>query len=171
MGILLLVAFIGLPLIEIWVFIEVGGEIGALTTVSICILTAVIGMFMLRAQGLATLMRARAQMEAGVLPARELFDGFCLLIAGAFLLTPGFVTDGMGFLLLVPAFRELLRALGARHFADHAKVHVSGARARRYDASGDSTIIEGEFSEVSEADNGPNGGNGGRLPPNGEGRR
>jgi UPF0716 protein FxsA len=166
MGILLLAAFIGLPLIEIWVFIEVGGEIGALTTVGICVLTALIGTVMLRAQGLATLKRARGQMEQGVLPARELFDGLCLLIAGAFLLTPGFVTDAMGFLLLIPAFRELLRTFAARHLAAHAKVHVHGGAGRR-SGTGEEIIIEGEFEEMPDDENGRHAPPGRHLPPKG----
>jgi UPF0716 family protein affecting phage T7 exclusion len=97
MGIILLAAFIALPLIEIWVFIEIGAEIGAFSTIAVCVLTAVVGMAMLRAQGFATLMRARGQMDEGILPAKELFDGLCLLVAGAFLLTPGFVTDRVRF--------------------------------------------------------------------------
>jgi UPF0716 protein FxsA len=160
MGIILLAAFILIPLVEIWVFIEVGGEIGALTTVAICILTAVVGMAMLRAQGLVTLMRARQQMDEGVLPAKELFDGLCLLVAGAFLLTPGFVTDGFGFALLIPAFRDVLRALAGRHLARHASVHVGPDPAGRRPGRGrpDVTIIEGEFEEIEPDDGSSRGG-------------
>ncbi len=160
MGIIFLAAFILIPLIEIWVFIEVGGQIGALTTVAICILTAVVGMAMLRAQGLATLMRARQQMDEGVLPAKELFDGLCLLVAGAFLLTPGFVTDGFGFLLLVPAVREALRAVAGRHLASHANVNVgpNPAGHRRPRGQPGVTIIEGEFEEVDPDDGSDRGG-------------
>jgi UPF0716 protein FxsA len=170
MGIILLAALIIVPLIEIWVFIQIGGQIGAFTTVAICILTAVVGMAMLRAQGLAALMRARQQMDEGVLPAKELFDGLCLLVAGAFLLTPGFVTDCFGFILLVPAFRETLRAIAGRHLEKHGSVHVGpdgaqgapGPRAGRGPRGGRPgvTIIEGEFEEIEPGDaedNGPGG--------------
>ena len=167
MGILLLAAFIGLPLIEIWVFIEVGGEIGALTTVGICVLTALIGTVMIRAQGIATLMRARGQMEQGTLPARELFDGLCLIIAGAFLLTPGFVTDTLGFLLLIPAFREILRTFAARHLATHAKVHVQGGARRRPGGLEEEIIIEGEFEEVQDEEDDRPAPRGRHLPHNG----
>ncbi len=161
MGIILLAAFIIIPLIEIWVFIEVGGQIGALTTVAICILTAVVGMAMLRAQGLATLMRARQQMDEGVLPAKELFDGLCLLVAGAFLLTPGFVTDGFGFVLLVPAFREALRVVAGRHLASHANVHtnvhIRPGPAGRPTGRGQPDVIEGEFEEIEPDDSSDRG--------------
>ena len=102
MAIVLLAAFILVPLIEIAVFIKVGGWIGLWPTLALIVLTAVLGTWQLRAQGIATLARARSQMERGVMPARELFDGLCLLVAGALLLTPGFVTDAMGGLLFVP---------------------------------------------------------------------
>jgi UPF0716 protein FxsA len=163
MGIILLAAFIVLPLIEIWVFIEIGAEIGAFSTIAVCVLTAVVGMAMLRVQGFATLMRARGQMDEGILPAKELFDGLCLLVAGAFLLTPGFVTDIFGFLLLVPAFRDFLRALVGRRLETHATVHVGpelggggggGAAAPRRGPRG-GTVIEGEFEEVDPGDHKP----------------
>jgi UPF0716 protein FxsA len=178
MGIILLAAFIVLPLIEIWVFIEIGAEIGAFSTIAVCVLTAVVGMAMLRAQGFATLMRARGQMDEGILPAKELFDGLCLLVAGAFLLTPGFVTDIFGFLLLVPAFRDFLRALVGRRLETHATVHVGpelggggGAAAPRRGPRG-GTVIEGEFEEVDPDADAPdadapdtNGGDGRDDPP------
>ena len=176
MGIILLAAFIALPLIEIWVFIEIGAEIGAFSTIAVCVLTAVVGMAMLRAQGFATLMRARGQMDEGILPAKELFDGLCLLVAGAFLLTPGFVTDIFGFLLLVPAFRDFLRALVGRRLETHATVHVGpelggGAATPRRGPRG-GTVIEGEFEEVDPDADTPdadapdaNGGDGRDDPP------
>jgi len=117
MGLLLLAAFIGVPLIEIAVFIQVGGAIGLGWTLLVVVATAVAGTWLLRAQGLATLRRARGQLDAGQLPARELFDGVCLLFAGALLLTPGFVTDSLGLLLFVPPVRELLRQAILSHMA------------------------------------------------------
>jgi UPF0716 protein FxsA len=117
-------------------------------------------------------------MDEGILPAKELFDGLCLLVAGAFLLTPGFVTDIFGFLLLVPAFRDFLRALVGRRLETHATVHVgpelgggSGAGAPRRGPRG-GTVIEGEFEEVDPGDHNPdadtpdtNGGDGHDDPP------
>ena len=108
-------AFILVPLIEIAVFIQVGGWIGLWPTLALIVLTAVLGTWQLRAQGIATLARARSQMERGVMPARELFDGLCLLVAGALLLTPGFVTDAVGGLLFVPPLRDFLRRMIGRH--------------------------------------------------------
>ena len=101
MGYILCALFIGVPILEISVFISVGEEIGLNWTLAIVILTAVTGTWMMKRQGLKTLFRLQSQLNQGQLPLREVFDGFCLLLAGAFLLTPGFVTDGVGFLLLM----------------------------------------------------------------------
>ncbi len=108
MALWILIAFIGVPLAEIALFIEVGGFIGLWPTIAIVIATAVAGTALIRWQGINTLQRAQYEMEAQRLPVRELFDGVCLLFAGALLLTPGFLTDGVGFLLLVPPLRALL---------------------------------------------------------------
>lgn len=109
MPLVILSLFIAVPLIEIAVFIQVGGVIGLWPTIALVILTAVAGTAMLRAQGLATLRRAQASLERGEAPLREVFDGACLLVAGVLLLTPGFVTDAVGLLLFLPPVRNGLR--------------------------------------------------------------
>lgn len=107
-GRLLFLAFLLIPLLEIYVLIQVGYAIGALTTVVLVVLTALAGAVMIRAQGMATLTRARASLDRGEIPAGELFEGLCLLVAGVALLTPGFVTDALGFLFLIPGIRRSL---------------------------------------------------------------
>ena len=119
MGLLLLAAFIAVPLIEIAVFIQVGGLIGLWSTLAVVVMTAVVGTWLLRLQGIATLNRARQQLNQGAMPTNELFDGLCLVFAGALLLTPGFVTDGVGLALFIPAVRAGLRGLAARHVKMH----------------------------------------------------
>ena len=170
MGLLLLAAFIGVPLIEIAVFIQVGGQIGLGATLALVILTAVLGAWQLRAQGLATLERARTQMDKGVMPAQELFDGMCLLFAGALLLTPGFVTDSIGFLLFLAPVRAFLRhaardriARSQRAGTARSRVWVNGEEVRPQRGPGD--IIDGEYSDVTadQDDERPKPGPG-RLP-------
>lgn len=100
--------FFLVPLLEIYLLIQIGSVIGALWTVIFVVLTAVIGVQLLRHQGLSTISRAQSRMQQGQLPALELMEGFALVISGAFLLTPGFFTDTLGFILLVPAFRRIL---------------------------------------------------------------
>ena len=117
MALAILLALIAVPLMEIAVFIEVGGRIGLLPTIALCILSAMAGAALLRRQGLATLMRARAAMDRGEFPVGEVFDGFCILLAGALLLTPGFVSDVIGLTLFLPPVRRRFRILMARRMA------------------------------------------------------
>ncbi len=108
MPLVILALFIGIPLIEIYLFIAFGGWIGVWPTIGLVILTALVGTTLLRQQGLATLARAQAETEANRLPVRELFDGVCLLFGGVLLLTPGFMTDALGLALLLPQLRDLI---------------------------------------------------------------
>jgi UPF0716 protein FxsA len=103
-----LVLFIVVPLLELAVLIKVGGYIGVIWTLVIIFLTAIIGVNILKKQGMDVLMRASQKMQEGTLPARELAEGFLLALAGALLLTPGFLTDAVGCALLVPATRLAL---------------------------------------------------------------
>ncbi len=108
MRLLPFVLFVCVPIVEIYILIQVGGAIGALPTVGLILLTAALGAWMLRQQGMATLQRARVALDSGQPPARELLEGVVLLIGGALLLTPGFVTDTLGFICLLPQTRHWL---------------------------------------------------------------
>jgi UPF0716 protein FxsA len=103
-----LLLFILIPILEMWLLIQVGSHIGALATIGLVLLTAMIGLALLRQQGFATLLRANQKMEAGQLPAQEIIDGLFLAVGGALLLTPGFFTDAIGFICLIPGLRKLL---------------------------------------------------------------
>ena len=167
MAILILAAFILFPLAEVAVFIEVGGEIGALPTVVACVVTAVIGSFLLRVQGLATLGRVREQMDRGIPPARELFDGALLLLAGALLLVPGFVTDAIGFLLFLPPLRGYLFAQVTKHAEVRYHAAMAGTRQRRgAGGQGRGPIIDADYEDLSESPAEPEAPNDGprRLP-------
>lgn len=129
--------FFLVPLIEMYILIEVGGTIGAWTTISLVVLTAVAGVSLIRVQGIATLTRGFARLNAGELPASELGEGVILGLAGALMLTPGFVTDAVGFALLVPAIRRKLA------FYLLGRIHaVSMPRER---SAEDAHTIEGDF--------------------------
>jgi len=104
----LLVIFFSVPLAEIYILVQVGGVIGAVPTIAMVVLTAVIGAALIRHQGLSTLKRVQNSLEQGELPAEALLEAALLLVAGALLLTPGFVTDAVGFACLVPGLRRLL---------------------------------------------------------------
>ena len=102
----LLLLFLIVPIIEIYLLIQVGSLIGALPTVVLVVLTAVLGAALLRSQGFATLGRIQATMARGEVPAIELMEGAMLLFGGALLLTPGFFTDAIGFVCLLPQLRK-----------------------------------------------------------------
>jgi len=105
---ILLLIFLIVPVVEIYLLIEVGGYIGAFPTVFLVVFTAVLGAWLLRLQGFATLRRVQASFTRGEIPAIEMIGGVLLLLSGALLLTPGFFTDTIGFLFLLPGFRRML---------------------------------------------------------------
>jgi UPF0716 protein FxsA len=105
MRLLPLLLFILVPLAELAILIKLGDVIGIGATILLVIGTAVIGVSLLKRQGLAAIARARSSVDTGEFPVESVVDGVCLLIAGAFLLTPGLLTDTVGFTLLIPAFR------------------------------------------------------------------
>ena len=149
--------FIAVPLAEIAVFIKVGEIIGLLWTIFLVILTAVVGVALLKQQGLATLSRAQEALDAGRLPVDSVLDGVCLLVAGAFLLTPGLITDTAGFLLLVPAFRRGLARWAFEKLRKHGSIHVqtfgSGPDAGPDPSQrGAGPVIDGDFERVDEQD-------------------
>lgn len=166
----LLLALLIFPIIEISVFIEVGGLIGLWPTVALIILTAVLGMWMLRLQGFGVLRRAQESIARNEPPVREVFDGFCLAIGGLLLIIPGFVSDVLGLLLLMPPVRSFLRRrlIGRLSGQGRMRVFVDGEQVRPgRDAgptrgSGGADIIEGEFREVEPGN--PEGRPGGGQP-------
>ena len=107
------VALLVVPVVEIAAFIVIGGQIGVVATLGMVLLTAIIGTYLLRRQGMELMGQARAELDAGRVPAREVADGVMLLVAGILLLTPGFVTDAIGFSLFLPPVRAAIRAFVA----------------------------------------------------------
>lgn len=114
----LLLAFIAVPLAEIWLFVVIGGRIGLAPTLLVVVATAVVGSSLVVRQGRGTWEDLIDDLAVGRFPGRTLAHGAMILVAGALLLTPGFLTDAVGFLLLVPAVRESLRRRLARRHRD-----------------------------------------------------
>jgi len=139
---LLLLLFILIPLAEIYVLILVGGGIGALPTVSLCILTAALGTLLLRAQGIQTLKRVQDKIDRGELPATDVIEAFILLISGMLLLTPGFITDIIGFFCLVPGPRTRIATAILIWLIKQRHIHTSAVQQ--------TDIIEGEFREETD---------------------
>jgi len=113
----LILLFLALPIAELFVIIQVGHVLGVLDTLALLVLISVIGAWLVKREGLSVLRRARAQLDGGLVPGRELVDGSLILLAGALMLTPGFITDAVGLLLLLPPVRAGLRAAVRRRLA------------------------------------------------------
>ena len=133
-------SFIVLPILEMYILIEVGGFIGALNTIGLVLLTALLGLILLRQQGFRTLLNARNKLMQAELPTEELVTGIFLAVGGALLLTPGFVTDFIGFMCLLPFTRSFLMSLIATSFYD-----VSGFSQKKEEKQGN--WIEGEYKK------------------------
>lgn len=169
---LLLPLFIVLPILEMIILIQVGGVIGAIPTVGLVLLTAVVGLQLLRQQGMSTLMRANQKLASGEMPAEEVVEGLMLAVGGALLLTPGFVTDVIGFCCLVPQSRRViakkliekgvLKAAGSAGFnpmngdgqasgaSFEFKYSEFDAQTTRSSSINTSNDIEGEATEVKD---------------------
>ena len=146
-----------MPIVEIFLLIQVGSAIGALATIAIVIATAMLGTWMLRRQGIATATLACARLASGEIPAFQMLEGLALGIGGALLLTPGFVTDAIGFACLLPPTRHLLiKAISKRVSIAGMAAGVAGGGATPDQTSSKNTgkrpppgrgdIIDGEFT-------------------------
>lgn len=156
----LFIAFLAVPLIEIALFIQVGGAIGLWPTLAIVVLTAIAGTALVRGQGIMTLNRLRSSFSDMQDPTEPLVHGAMILFSGALLLTPGFFTDAVGFALLVPGIRVwLFNKLRARMTVHH---FGTGPQHR------DSGIIDGEYEDITPQSTrrpqGPSGWSRGSLP-------
>jgi UPF0716 protein FxsA len=128
MALLLVLIFIVLPIAELYVIIKVGETIGVLPTIALLILDSFLGAALLRSQGRAAWRRFNEALAAGRIPTREVFDGAMVILGGAFLITPGFITDVIGILLLVPPSRAIFRGLVARMARRRAAFGVRAVR-------------------------------------------
>ncbi|MDA8230203.1 MAG: FxsA family protein [Magnetospirillum sp.] len=150
---LVLLGVISLPVIEIALFVKSAQVIGVVPTVAVAVAAGMGGIVLLRRQGVGVLWRAQAQLARGELPVAEAFDGLCLAMAGLMLVLPGFVTDVIGVLLLLPPVRAGLRWMLGRRFR--------AAMPGRGKADG-GRVIEVEYHLVRDRDDDGRGGGGGR---------
>ncbi|MFC3033486.1 FxsA family protein [Pseudoalteromonas fenneropenaei] len=146
---LLFLLFIAVPIVEIALLIQVSEVIGGWATIALVIATAVLGAKLVKQQGTQALRSVQGEMARGQMPAKELFDGLCVVIAGVLLMTPGIMTDALGFLLLTPLVRAKLAAGLMRQATVHvargaAYSHTSHYSTERSQPQQNSTI-EGEF--------------------------
>ncbi len=154
----LFIFFILVPLIEMMLLFEVSDRIGGFPTLALVVATAVIGVQILKRQGFATLTRANQRLQSGQIPAQEIVEGMLLAAAGALLLTPGFVTDAIGFILLTGPLRRpisrsiiqsgMVRAMGSSTSGSSFSYHSSGGNGASRDGS---NVYEGDYSEEAES--------------------
>jgi UPF0716 protein FxsA len=132
----LIALFILIPLAELYVILKVGDAIGVLWTILLLAADSVAGSVLLRSQGRAVWRRFNQALSEGRMPHREVQDGVLVIFGGAFLITPGFITDVFGLLFLLPPTRNVIRRYGARAVGRRMAVRVGGPRPRDYDVEG-----------------------------------
>ena len=151
------VLFLIIPIIEIYFLIKVGEVIGALPTIILVVLTAVIGAGLLRQQGLSTLARLQQNMSQGKIPAQEMVEAVLLAVGGALLMTPGFVTDTIGFLCLLPFSRQFIASNIIKRSAMTVGASMGGfggggGQESPFRSGADADIVEGEYTVVKEGE-------------------
>lgn len=145
-----IIIFVLIPFSEIMVFMSVSDKIGLGTALLMALLTAVLGGFIVKYQGINTMMTAQKSMQQGQIPSKELFDGLCLVAAGATLITPGFITDAIGFSLLIPPIRDYLRT----KLSNNSKFQTMdfGTTQGRNNQPHDPNVIDVEYETIDEQD-------------------
>lgn len=143
------IIFVVIPFIEIMLFMTVGSAIGLLPTLVLAFATAILGGWIVKYQGFELFTKTRTSLSGGQFPAFEIFEGFCLVAAGATLITPGFLTDAIGFFLLVPAVRK------AAYTALKSRTTFTNFRSQTSAPPGDQpprdpTVLEGEFETIND---------------------
>jgi len=160
MALLLVVVFIVVPIAELYVLIQIGQAIGILPTIALLILDSILGAALMRSQGRAAWMRFNGALAEGRVPGREVLDGALVIFGGALLLTPGFLSDILGLILLLPPTRAIVRTMLLRRFAGRIVAGAaSGAQARM------GRMFTFQAGARPQTGPGPGPGSGRRRPP------
>ena len=145
--------FFSIPIVEMYLLIEVAERIEALPTIVLVMLTAVLGVSLIRQQGLSTLTKGIRRLNQAEIPAVEIIEGVLLAVAGAFLITPGFLTDFIGFLIIIPMIRRITALMLLKRMAIRANFRTNGSdfgggSNKTRDTSG--SVIEGEYEKKDQ---------------------
>lgn len=153
---LLLLIFIAVPIIEIALFIQVGGAIGTPWTLAIVLITAIVGTMLLRTQGFQTMANLQASIGKGENPVTHIAHGALILVAGVVLLTPGFFTDAVGLALLIPPIRAFVIKYASSRIQSGGFVHMQGGQQdtqhnpNHDEQNQDPTIVEAEYTDLDD---------------------
>ncbi|MEG3765584.1 FxsA family protein [Alteromonas sp. 14N.309.X.WAT.G.H12] len=157
---ILFLLFAILPIIEIALLVKVGGIIGGWNTIGIVILTAFIGAYFVRREGIQTLQTAQMKMQRGEMPGKEMVDGLMLAVAGVLMVTPGLITDTLGILLVLPGTRHVIAQFVSKNMQLRVVTATSSQQgspfsgadpfAQKRDENGD--VYEGQYTEKSQDD-------------------
>lgn len=154
---LLMLLFIVVPIVEIGLFIQVGGWLGLWPTIIIVFLTAVIGASLVRSQGIATLASVQKKLQQGEMPTQQIVEGVLLAVAGVLLLTPGFMTDALGMLLLFPTSRAKCAQLLMQKVKVNGQFNQFGGgfhhNMNRQSDDGQGDIFDGEYERKDKHNN------------------
>jgi len=161
----LFILFVVLPILEIALLVNVGGMIGGWNTIGVVILTAFVGAYFVKREGVSTLQTAQAKMQRNEMPGKELVDGLMLVVAGILLVTPGFITDIVGFMFALPGSRHLIAAQVSKHMKMRVVMPNSSAGTGGFyqqpgsnqspftrPSNEDGDVIEGEYSDHTTQD-------------------
>ena len=145
--------FFSIPIVEMYLLIEVAERIEALPTIVLVMLTAVLGVSLIRQQGLSTLTKGIRRLNQAEIPAAEIIEGVLLAVAGAFLITPGFLTDFIGFMIIIPMIRRITALMLLKRMAVRANFRTNGSdfgggSNKTRDTSG--SVIEGEYEKKDQ---------------------
>ncbi|MCG6976140.1 MAG: FxsA family protein [Acidiferrobacterales bacterium] len=140
---ILFLLFLAVPIVEIWLLIQIGSVIGVGWTILVVIGTAIAGAWLVRSQGLAILKRIQQETALGRVPTMDMLEGLMLLVAGAVLLTPGFFTDAIGFALLIPPVRAMI----SRYIVRRGTIHMA---ARGHTPGNQSQVIDGDYRREND---------------------
>ena len=156
----LLALFVIMPIAEITILLNVGEHIGGWNTVGLVLLTAVFGATLVRQQGLSTFMQAQQKMQQGNMPGQEMAEGLLLVIAGVLLVTPGFITDAIGFLFSLPVTRPVIARTLIKHLSVNVVSGQQGFHRQQYQQhqqwqhtashTQQDDVIEGEFERKDQ---------------------
>lgn len=142
----LFLLFVAVPIIEIALFIQVGGFLGLWPTLAIVITTAMAGTFLMRTQGAAEMQSLQSSLSTGRNPMDPIANGAFIIVAGVLLLTPGFFTDAFGLALLIPPVRHAIIRLIAARIQNGANIHMSGFQK----TTASETVVDGDYEVVDE---------------------